>query len=72
MEVSDKLLYERVYVIKWNTLNTHGSMIVNAKYYDKNIKKFQRRFKDCNIYYMAEMALTPEKIEEVEKELSKL
>ena len=61
----DNLLYENVVIIKYETAHGTGMMIVKVAWYNKQIKKFQRLFKDCNIYYMSECVLTPEVIKEL-------
>ena len=61
----DKLLYEKVIVIKYETTHASGLMIVRVDWYNKQIKKFQRLFKDCNIYYMSECVLTPDIVKEL-------
>ena len=60
----DNLLFEKVIIIKHRSANTHGVMIVRQSFYLKKIKKFQKAFKDCNIYYMSECVLTPDVIKE--------
>ena len=60
----DNLLFEKVMIIKYQSANTHGVMVVRQSHYLKKIKKFQKIFKDCNIYYMSECVLTPEIIKE--------
>ena len=61
----DKLLYEKVLIIKYETAHAEGLMIVKVDWYNKQIKKFQRLFKDCNIYYMSECVLTPDILKEL-------
>ena len=61
----DKLLYEKVIIIKYECAHSEGIMIVLTEWYNKKIKQFQRRFKDCNIYYMSECVLTPEVVKEL-------
>lgn len=61
----DNLIYEKVLIIKWESDHTEGCMIVKEEWYNKKIKKFQKAFKECNIYYMSECVLTPEVIKEM-------
>lgn len=72
MTISDKLIYEKVIWIKYETSATHGSMVVKSSFYDKKQSKFKRAFKNCNIYYMAECILTPEKLGEIENETKRV
>ena len=65
IRLPDTLLYSKIIIIKYETINSKGIMVVEYNYYMKNIKKFQRKLKDCNIYYMSECVYTPE----LEKEL---
>lgn len=60
----DDLLFEKVFIIKFQSDNSHGVMVVKYSHYLKKINKFKRAFKDCNIYYMSECVLTPEIIKE--------
>lgn len=60
----DKLLFEKVFIIKYQTANGSGIMIVKEAHYLKKIKKFQKAFKDCDIYYMSACVLTPDIIKE--------
>lgn len=61
----DKLLFEKVLIIKYETPHAQGLMLVKVEWYNKQIEQFQRLFKDCNIYYMSECVLTPEIIKEL-------
>ena len=61
-----ELLYEKVVILKYRSENTHGLMIVRESFYEKNINKFKRAFKNVDIYYMSECVLT----EDILKELS--
>lgn len=47
-------------------------MLVKASHYEKKINTFKRAFKDCNIYYMAELVLTPDKLKEIEDEIERV
>lgn len=60
----DNLLFEKVLIIKFQSANSSGVMVVRTSHYEKKINKFKRAFKDCNIYYMSECVLTPEIIKE--------
>ena len=72
MEITDNLIYERCFIIKYQSSNSKGVMIVKASHYEKKINKFKKAFKDCNIYYMAELVLTPEKLKEIENEIERI
>lgn len=72
MEITDNLIYERCFLIKYQSSNSKGVMIVKASHYEKKINKFKKAFKDCNIYYMAELVLTPEKLKEIENEIERI
>lgn len=72
MIIKDELIYERCFLIKYQSANTHGIMLVKASHYEKKINKFKKAFKDCNIYYMAELVLTPEKLKEIENEIERI
>ena len=72
MEITDNLIYERCFIIKYQSSNSKGVMIVKASHYEKKINKFKKAFKDCNIYYMAELVLTPEKLKEIENEVERI
>ena len=72
MNISDSLIYERVIWIKYESSGTHGEMLVRAAFYDKKINKFKKAFKNCNIYYMEECVLTPEKLGEIENETKRV
>ena len=37
------------YIIKYETRNSHGEMVVKTSFYNKYIKKFTRLFKDTVI-----------------------
>lgn len=65
INVPEELIYKKVLIIKYQAPSSKGLMVVDYNFYMKNIKKFQRRLKDCNIYYMSECIFSPE----VEKEL---
>lgn len=70
--ISDKLIYEKVVWIKYQSNSGFGQMVVLSKFYEKYINKFKRRLKDCNIYYMEECILTPNKLEEIENEIERV
>ena len=36
-------------VIEYQSPYSKGTMVVDSNFYEKNIKKFERRFKDCVI-----------------------
>ena len=72
MIITDKLIYERCLFIKYKTPSGEGRILVKASHYEKKINKFKRAFKDCNIYYMSEIILTPDKLEEMEHELERI
>lgn len=72
MSINDNLIYERCLLIKYQAANSTGIMLVKASHYEKKINKFKKAFKDCNIYYMAELVLTPEKLEEIENEIERI
>lgn len=61
----DNLLFEKVVIIKYRNSNCSGIMIVLEKFYEKNIKKFQRKMKDVEVYYMCSCDLTPELVQEL-------
>lgn len=72
MKINDNLIYERCLLIKYESANTKGVILVKASHYEKKINKFKKAFKDCNIYYMAELILTPDKLEEIENEFKRI
>lgn len=72
MKINDNLIYERCFLIKYEAPSSKGVLLVKASHYEKKINKFKKAFKDCNIYYMAEITLTPEKLEEIEHELERI
>ena len=45
---------KNVFVIEYQSPYSKGTMIVDTKYYQKNIKKFERKMKDCIILSMIE------------------
>lgn len=72
MSINDNLLYERCILIKWQAPSSRGVMLVKASHYEKKINTFKRAFKECNIYYMAELVLTPDKLKEIEDEIERV
>lgn len=62
----DACLYERMLLIKYQSPSGEGKMLVRLNHYEKKQAKFRRLFKDCNIYYMSEIVLTPEELERME------
>lgn len=60
----DNLLFETVVIIKYTSVNSNGIMVIKESHYLKKIKKFQKAFKDCDIYYMSVCVLTPDIIKE--------
>ena len=59
------LLYEKVLIIKYESANTKGLMIVNESFYEKKINKFKRALKNCNILLMSECVLTEDILKEL-------
>ena len=45
---------KNVFVIEYQSPYSKGTIIVDTKYYQKNIKKFERKMKDCIILSMIE------------------
>ena len=43
-----------VFVIEYQSPYSKGTIIVDTKYYQKHIKKFERKMKDCIILSMTE------------------
>ena len=43
-----------VFVIEYQSPYSKGTMIVDSNFYQKNIKKFERKMKDCVILSMTE------------------
>lgn len=72
MQINNNLIYERCLLIKYKAPSSSGVILVKASHYEKKINKFKKAFKDCNIYYMAELILTPDKIKEIEHEIEGL
>ena len=72
MEISDSMLFERCILIKWRTASSRGVMLVKGSLYEKRMRKFKGAFKNCDIYYLEEFTLTPERLEEIENEIEGL
>lgn len=72
MIIKDELIYERCLLIKYQAPCSCGVMLVKASHYEKKRNQFKKAFKDCNIYYMAELVLTPEILKEIENEFERI
>ena len=44
----------KVYVIDYQSPYSHGQIIVDTNFYEKNINKFNRKLKDCEILSLIE------------------
>ena len=62
----DNLLFEKVLVFKYTSKSSFGICVMKYTHYLKVEKKFKRAFKDCNIYFIEECILTPEKVKELD------
>ena len=60
-----ELLYEKVIIIKYETHNTKGLMIVKSDFYEKKINKFNRALKNCDILFMSQCVLTEDILKEL-------
>ena len=67
--INDSLVFERCLLIKYQATSSKGIMLIKASHYEKKSKQFKKAFKDCNIYYMEELILTPDRVKEIENEI---
>lgn len=62
----DNLIFEKVYIIIYQSQYSKGKMVMTPYLYNKKNKKIQKALKDCIITEMRECVLTPEIVKELD------
>ena len=71
MEISDNLFYEKVVIIKYRSVSTHGIMVMTYNHFNKQSKKILKLLEDCEVDLRV-TTYTPDMEGELENEFKRL
>ena len=71
MEISDKLFYEKVVIIKYRSQNSKGMIVVKYSHFNKHANKYLKTLEDCEVD-MEIKTYTPDMEGEIKHEFERL